>query len=182
MPVYISLLRGINVGGHKLVAMAKLRASFAALGFEQVETYIQSGNVVYRTKKTSTAKLSSVIERKLVEDFGFEVLVITRTREELEKAITGNPFVKEKGIDPEKLHVSFLYEAPAPEALQVLASLTKTPDRSEVVGAELYLYLPNGMAKSSLANNAIERKHLKRSTVRNWRTVHALYQMALECK
>ncbi len=83
MPVYISMLRGINVGGHKRIKMDKLRASFEALGFEQVETYIQSGNAVFKTKKTSTSVLSRKIEEKILSDFGFSVSVISRSSDEM---------------------------------------------------------------------------------------------------
>src|SRR5271156_4385700 len=116
MPIYISMLRGINVGGHKRIKMDQLRKSFEALGCEQVQTYIQSGNVVFKTGKLSTSALSQRIEKQILSDFGYSVSVISRTADELSKAISNNPFLKRRGIDPEKLHVMFLSEAPAPAA------------------------------------------------------------------
>ena len=113
MPSYIAMLRGINIGPHKRVKMDKLRASFEDLGFDSVKTYIQSGNVVFKTSKSSAASLSKKIEKKLIEDFGFSVSVILRTRDEMETIIRDNPLLKEKGIDPSKLHVAFLSEAPS---------------------------------------------------------------------
>jgi uncharacterized protein (DUF1697 family) len=119
--VYISMLRGINVGGHKRVKMDQLRQLFEALGFEQVKTYIQSGNVVFKAGKTSTSALSKRIEESILSDFGFPVSVISRTSDEMRDTIENNPFLKQRGIDPERLHVMFLSESPAPAALKKLA-------------------------------------------------------------
>src|SRR5882724_11398367 len=148
MPIYISMLRGINVGGNRLVKMDKLRASFEGLGFEKVQTYIQSGNVIFKAGKTSPEKLSRKIEGQLTKQFGFEILVITRTLEELGQAIAGNPFLKERGLDPQTLHVAFFSEVPAADARKELGALTKLPDRCQIVAGELFLHLPNGMGKS----------------------------------
>ena len=133
MPIYIAMLRGINVGGNKRVKMDLLRASFEALGFEQVKTYIQSGNVVFKSRKTATSALSKKIEERIISDFGFPASVISRSSEELGKMIESNPFLKERGIDPEKLHVMFLSESPAPAALDKLASLVAPPDEGDQI-------------------------------------------------
>src|SRR5260370_28332461 len=127
MPTYISMLRGINVGGHKKIKMDQLRKSFEALGFEQVKTYIQSGNVVFRGGKVSTQVLSRKIEAKTLGDFGFSVSVISRTQDEMERTIQNNPFLKGGGIDQTKLHVTFLSEAPAPHALRYMQLLIAAP-------------------------------------------------------
>src|ERR1039458_9100227 len=108
MPIYVSMLRGINVGGHKRIKMDMLRQSFEALGFEQVKTYIQSGNVVFRTGKISTLKLSKRIEERILSDFGFSVSVISRSGGELAKTIASSPFLNARNIDHERLHVMFL--------------------------------------------------------------------------
>jgi uncharacterized protein (DUF1697 family) len=110
MPVYISLLRGINVGPHKRMKMEKLRSSCEILGLKQVKTFIQSGNLIFETEKTSPAALSKKIEAQILSDFGFSVDVISRTKDEMGKIIRGNPLLKEKNIDPSKLHVAFLSE------------------------------------------------------------------------
>jgi len=114
MPTYIALLRGINVGGHKKVKMELLRKSFTALGFEQVQTYIQSGNVVFKGAKASAAALSRKIEDRIVKDFGFPAPVITRTQEEIATAIQNNPFLKEGAVDPGRLHLIFCRKLPRP--------------------------------------------------------------------
>lgn len=177
MPIYISMLRGINVGGHKRVKMDQLRKSFEALGFEQVQTHIQSGNVVFKAAKSSPAALSKKIEEKIIKDFGFSVSVITRTADELRKMVANNPFLKEPGIDPEKLHVMFLSEAPAPAALKELTAVTVAPDQCHCSDQEIYFYLPNGVSKSVLWNSPVDRILAVVTTTRNWRTVNSLHQM-----
>ena len=177
----MALLRGINVGGHKRIKMDPLRKSLGALGFEQVKTYIQSGNVVFNTAQLSPAGLSKRIEESILRDFGHSVSVISRTLDEMGKTIAANPFLKQRGINQAKLHVMFLPESPVPSDLRQLEGLTAAPDQSRCVGKEIYLYLPNGFAESSLANNPLERRLLQRATIRNWRTVSNLYQMCLDC-
>jgi len=180
MAVYVALLRGINVGGHKRIKMDQLRKSFEGLGFEQVKTYIQSGNVVFNTAKLSPAGLSKRIEESILRDFGHSVSVLSRTLDEMGETIETNPFLKQRGIDQAKLHVMFLPESPAPSDLKQFERLTAAPDQSRCLGKEIYLYLPHGVAES-LANNPLERQLLKRGTIRNWRTVSNLYQMCLDC-
>src|SRR6267378_2371043 len=99
MPIYISLLRGINVGGHRRIKMEQLRASFEKLGFEKVNTYIQSGNVVFKAATLPPSKLSRRIEERLLGDFGFPVSVVSRTIQEMATTIGNNPFLKDRGVD-----------------------------------------------------------------------------------
>jgi uncharacterized protein (DUF1697 family) len=182
MPIYISMLRGINVGGHKRIKMDQLRKSFEALGFEQVRTYIQSGNVVFKAGKLSPAALSKKIEERILRDFGFSVSVVSRTVDEMGNAIANNPFLNQPGIDQEKFHVTFLSEAPAPAAMAKLANLTLAPDRSSCLGKEIYLYLPNGVSQSSLMKNPLDRVLSVVTTTRNWNTVNQLARMCAECR
>ncbi len=182
MPIYISMLRGINVGGHKRIKMDQLRKSLEALGFEQVKTYIQSGNVVFKTRRTSPAALSKKIEERIVKDFGFSASVISRTAEEMSKMIAENPFLKQRGIDPAKLHVMFLSELPAPTALKKLAEVTVAPDQRQCSAREIYFYLPNGVSKSVLWNSPVDRILAVVTTTRNWRTVNTLHRMCQECQ
>lgn len=182
MPVYIAMLRGINVGGHKRIKMDQLRASFEELRFEHVSTYIQSGNVVFKTRKTSTSVLSSSIEKQILNDFGFAVSVITRSSDEIAKAIELNPFVKERGIATEKLHVMFLSAAPKPSALQKLADLTAAPDQLCCLDREIYFYLPNGASGSVLMKSPVDRVLAVVTTTRNWKTVNSIHQMCQDCR
>jgi uncharacterized protein (DUF1697 family) len=182
MPIYISMLRGINVGGHKRIKMDKLRASFEALGFEQVKTYIQSGNVVFKGGKLSTLKLSKRIEERILSDFGFSASVISRSSDEMAKTIEGNPFLKERGIDHEKLHVMFLSDASTPAALEKLADLTEAPDQCQSCDREIYFYLPNGVSQSVLMKSPVDRILAVVTTTRNWKTVNSLHQMCQDCR
>jgi uncharacterized protein (DUF1697 family) len=181
MPIYVAMLRGINVGGNKKIKMDKLRSSFEALGLEQVKTYIQSGNVVFKTAKVSPVALSRKLEERILGDFGFSVSVISRTVDEIQNTIANNPFLNQPGIDLEKLHVAFLSEAPTPAALKKLAELTLAPDRSRSLGKEVYFYFPNGVSGSSLWKHPLDRVLSVEATMRNWKTVNALHQMCLDC-
>jgi uncharacterized protein (DUF1697 family) len=182
MPIYISMLRGINVGGHKLVKMDRLRTSFEALGFSQVRTYIQSGNVVYKSGSTSGAQLSKKIEARILADFGFPVRVITRTQAEFRKVVAQNPFASDRAIDQTKLHVTFLSDAPGAAGLKKLAKLTVAPEQTCCVGKEVYLYLPNGVGESRLMKSPWEKELLVGTTTRNWKTVNTLHHMCMDCK
>jgi uncharacterized protein (DUF1697 family) len=182
MPIYISMLRGINVGGHKRIKMDKLRNSLEALGFEQVKTYIQSGNVVFKADKLSPAALSRKIEERILSDFGFSASVISRTADEIANAIKNNPFLNQSGIDPEKLHIAFLSDVPAPSALSKLATLTLKPDQSRCLGKEVYLYFPNGVSGSSLWKHPLDGVLSVVTTTRNWKTVNSLHQMCQDCR
>jgi uncharacterized protein (DUF1697 family) len=182
MAIYISMLRGINVGGHKRIKMDQLRESFEALGFEQVKTYIQSGNVVFRAGKTSPSALSKKIEEKILSDFGFSASVVSRTSEEMGKTIENNPFLKERGIAVEKLHVTFMSEAPAAAALKKLTELVVAPDRLCYFGKELFFYLPNGVSQSVLMKKPVDGVLGVVITTRNWKTVNSLHQMCRDCR
>jgi len=180
MPIYVSMLRGINVGPHKRIKMDQLRASFEALGFEQVKTYIQSGNVVFKDRSISTLALSKKIEKQLLGNFGFSIPVVTRTADELAATVKNNPFPG--GIDPEKLHVMFLSDAPSQAALAKLSEVTAAPEQSHCRGKGIYLYLPNGVAESRLMKAPLERILSVVPTTRNWKTVNQLAQMCGECR
>jgi uncharacterized protein (DUF1697 family) len=182
MPIYISMFRGINVGGNKRIRMDDLRKSFEGLGFEQVKTYIQSGNVVFKAGKASSTALGKKIEARIVSDFGFSASVIVRTDAELAQTIAANPFLTQRGIDLERLHVVFLSDIPAIPALKRLAEFTVAPDQSRCVGKEIFLYLPNGFSASSLWKVPWEKALAVVTTTRNWKTVNALHQMCRDCE
>jgi uncharacterized protein (DUF1697 family) len=181
MPIYIAMLRGINVGGHHRIKMDQLRASLEALGLQQVKTYIQSGNVVFQAAKSSPAALSTKIEKQILSQFGFSASVISRTVDEIKNTIKNNPFLNQPDIDPEKLHVAFLSDAASPAALKKLAGLTLAPDQSRCLGKEVYLYFPNGVSGSSLWKHPLDGVLSVVTTTRNWKTVNTLHQMCLDC-
>jgi uncharacterized protein (DUF1697 family) len=180
MPTYISLIRGINVGGHKTVKMEELRKAVEKLGCERVRTYVQSGNIVFRAAKHSPAALSRKIEAVILKKFGHEVSVITKTPEDFEAAIRDNPFLKEKAIDISKLHVAFLSGRPEASALKKLEGFPCGDDKFHCQGDIIYLFCANGMGQTKLTNTALEKLLSVRATARNWRSVNNLHQMALD--
>jgi uncharacterized protein (DUF1697 family) len=180
MPIYIALLRGINVGPHKRMKMEQLRDSCRAVGFREVKTYIQSGNIVFAGTRRSPAAVSKKIADVIARDFGFSADVITRTHEEMKQIIDRNPLLKENGVDLSKLHVVFLSREPSAASLQQLQKLTLPPDRARASGREIYFYFPNGVSGSSLWKHPLDRVFSVSCTMRNWKTINELYQMARE--
>lgn len=181
MPAYIAMLRGVNLGPHNRMKMEKLRDSLEALGFTQVQTYIQSGNVVFATGKTSPLALMNKMEAKILADFGLSVSVITTTAAEMNTVIQNNPFLEQRGIDRTKLHVTFLSETPRPPALEKLTLRQSGPDKFHCSGKSIYLYCPNGYGQTKLTNGLFERVLSVRATTRNWNTVNKLHEMARAC-
>jgi uncharacterized protein (DUF1697 family) len=177
MATYIAMLRGINVGSGKIVKMERLRASFEALGFDRVRTYVQSGNVIFESEQRSAGGLSRKIEEKIQRDFGFRVPVLVKTSKEIEQIVSDNSLVKEEGIDHSKLHVTFLSDAPPKTAVKVLEPLATGRERFRILNREIYLYCPDGYGRTKLSNNAIEKKLSVVATTRNWRTVNTLLEM-----
>lgn len=180
MPIYIALLRGINIGPHKRMKMEKLLSSCAACGFPGARSYIQSGNLVLKAPRLSPQTLSEKLEKQVLSDFGFSADVISRSKDELEQIISRNPLLQQPGIDPEKLHVVFLRQRPSPDAIQMLESLTLAPDLVRMASKEIYFYFPNGVSSSSLWKHPLDKVLQVSSTMRNWNTVTKLYQMARE--
>jgi len=177
MPTYIAMLRGINVSGHKMIKMDALRASLGALKLSNVQTYVQSGNVVFGVGNGSVAALSEKIQQRILRDFGFEVPVFLRTAKELAQIVEGNPFLKETAIDRSKLHVTFLSDASLDTASEALQPLAVKPERFHVIGREIFLYCPNGYGRTKLSNTAIEKKLSIGATTRKWKTVNTLLAM-----
>lgn len=174
---YVCLLRGINVSGHKMMKMDRLRACLESIGLKEVRTYLQSGNAVFDVPAPLKKDLAKTIGSKIADDFGFTVPILVLSSKEWEKARTENPFLKEKGIDPGKLHVTFLATAPATAALEKLALLKAGEDQYREIGQRLYLYCPGGYGNTKLSNQAIERILKVEATTRNWKTVNALAGM-----
>lgn len=160
--------------------MEKLRASWEGLGFKDVATYIQSGNVVFRAGKFSDAALAKKLGDCIVRDFGFSADVIVRTGEEMARIIEDNPLLNEKGMEESKFHVVFLAEKLAAEALKKMQELTLPPDRARNLDREIYFYFPNGVSGSSLWKHSLDRVLGVSGTMRNWNTVNKLCAMARE--
>jgi uncharacterized protein (DUF1697 family) len=175
MAVYVALLRGINVGGHHVIRMADLRDTFERAGGRDVETYIQSGNVVFAHAQRSAAKLTDDLERRIAKAAGFDVPLVVRTAAEFAAAIAANPFA---GEPREHLHVLFLPQKPRPDALAALDAKAFLPERCAIAGRDVYLHLPGGMGRSKLAVAIGRVKTLAGATARNWRTTLQLATLA----
>ncbi|HKA02923.1 MAG TPA: DUF1697 domain-containing protein [Acidimicrobiales bacterium] len=170
MSTHVALLRGINVGGRTKVPMKALRTVFEAMGYIDVTTYIQSGNVVFDATEAPT---SDAIEARIAEAFGFDVAVVLRTAKELAAVIPTNPFPADTG----KVHVVFLHEAPVPSAFARIDVAAFEPEEFALGRKELYLHLPNGVGTSKLAA-ALVRQAAPEATMRNWRTVETLVDLS----
>lgn len=181
MHTYISLLRGVNVGGHKKILMSDLIKSYEDLRLKNVVTYIQSGNVVFSTdEKIAPRELSQKIEHKIAECFGFDVPVIVRTCEQLQQIIQKNPFLKNKMVNPEKCYVTFLSEQPMKEHVSQISKLDFMPDEFLVADHDIYLYIPDRYSDTKLSNDFFEKKLKVRATSRNWKTINTLVALCAE--
>jgi len=174
--MYVALLRGLNVGGKNVLPMPELATLFEEAGCADVWTYIQSGNVVFRATATLAGRLSLEISARLRKRHGLRVPVILRTATEMKGVARRNPFL-ERGIDPGQLHVAFLMDAPGATAAE-LDPGRSPPDAFAVLGREVYLSLPNGMARTRITSDYLDRTLGTTSTVRSWRTVLRLAGLA----
>lgn len=171
---YVALLRAINVGTGRKVPMADLRALMADAGATGVETYIQSGNVVFAHAADDEAALRADLEERLEAAFGFAIPVLLRTAGDLAALVAGNPFPV---AEPTRPLVSFLRDAPPPGALDGLDAAAFAPEAFVLAGREIYLDLPAGAGRAKLPQ-ALARAHGLQETTRNWRTVLHLLEMA----
>lgn len=173
---YVALLRGINLGARNRIAMADLRALLESLGAEDVETYVQSGNVVFKSADGPEA-LSAAIEQGIRDELGLDVTVLVRTRQQLQKLVASNPFAK-GGRQSNNLHVTFLAEKPDRARVRGLDQERAEPDEFRVVGPEVYLHCPAGYGRSKLTNAYFEKQLGVAATTRNWKAVTNLAELA----
>jgi len=179
MKTYVAILRGINVSGKNTILMADLKVLFEHLNFENVNTYIQSGNVTFKSgEKIAESEIAKRIENAIHETFDLKVPVIVFTADELKATIESNPFVSERNIDKDKLHVTFLSENPAPEELKEMESFDFSTDRFTIEGKQVYLHIPGSYGETKLSNKFFENKLKVVATTRNWKTVNKLLEIA----
>lgn len=171
MPTYIALLRGINVGGHNKIAMTQLKVMLESMGLANAKTWLQSGNVVFETKKQSPAALEKSLETATKSQFDLSIDYVVRTAAEWKKVIAANPFQKEAKTDPSHMVVAFMKSSPKPEAVKSLRAGITGPEQVELKRNELYLIYPAGIGQSKLTNTVIEKKLGVRGTARNWNTI-----------
>jgi uncharacterized protein (DUF1697 family) len=171
---HVSLLRGINVGGHNLVSMTRLRALYEALGCEDVATYLQSGNVVFRRAR-DPAGVGRGVELALKRELGLDVRVLDRTHADLAAIIEADPF---PGADPSRRLVMFLSSRPGDAIAREVEHVKLGPDEALLIGRELHLHCPDGIGNSRLPGLLTERRLGVTATARNWRTVTRLDELS----
>jgi len=176
MRIYIALFRGINVGGNNALAMKDLVAILQGLGSQDVQTYIQSGNAVFRSNTKNTMQLSRQISARIKQQRGFEPHVMLLELEDIERVIAKNPF-PEAETDPKALHVGFLASAPEDPNLRALETLKRDTERYHLGERAFYLHAPEGVGRSKLAAK-VEKLLGVPMTDRNWRTVCTIHEMA----
>lgn len=178
MTTYVSILRGINVSGQKLIKMDALRKSYENLRFHNVTTYVQSGNVIFAGNDIELNKLEQKISRQIEKDFGFEVPVIVLTIDKLKQVIDNNPFLKDPNKDQTFLHVTFLSSKPEHYDHKIIED--KKQGGEEIIFSDnaVYLYCPNGYGRTKLTNNFLEAKLKVGATTRNWKTTNELFKIA----
>ncbi len=173
---YIALLRGINVGGNTMIKMSELRESFETLGFENVVTYINSGNLAFDSKKTSEEKLVAKIEKAIEKDIGKTIPVMVREQADIERILAANPF-DGKFESHKEMHVLFMRATMPAEKKKQLIDLSNDNEQFAVVGREIFALLKLGVANSLLGKGYIEKKLKIPITARNWRTVEKLAEL-----
>lgn len=177
MAAFVSLFRGINVGGNQAVKMNELKALHESLGLRDVVTYIQSGNVVFTSEEANPDQLVRDIAEAFAEKFGFRVSVIVRTLAEVQKAIENSPFQGQAEKEPKFILVLFLASRPEGGALEELHRAYSGPEEIHLIGQELYVYYPDGVGRSKLTLPLIEKKLKTAGTGRNWNTVLQLHKL-----
>jgi len=178
---YISILRGINVSGQKKIRMADLKRLYESLGFKEVVSYIQSGNVLFHSKEEGIPGMISLIEKAIEDSYAFHVPVQVLTGEYLHSIIKDCPFEPVDPIeDGKKVSVTFLASEPDEEKIQEVLSYLKPPDKLIIRGKAVYFYCPGGYGKTKLSNNFLERKLKVVATTRNWKTVLKLAELSKE--
>jgi uncharacterized protein (DUF1697 family) len=180
MPVLISLLRGVNVGGHHKIKMEALRSLYESLKFEDVRTHVQSGNVIFRAKEKNTSLLAKKIQDAVERTFGFRPEVILRTPDDVRKALAASPFESRLELEPGKILITFLAADPGAGAGAKLRELKGYPEELHLKGRELFIYFPDGAGKSKLPWSKIGKLLKTEGTARNLNSVRKLLEIAEE--
>ncbi|HJV77588.1 MAG TPA: DUF1697 domain-containing protein [Paludibacter sp.] len=178
MKTYISILRGINIGGHKMIKMEALRQLYVSLGYDDVQSYIQSGNVIFRTSEINAQILEKTISEKILRTFGFEVRVLALTVDELRNALEKNPFRADLLKDSKKMHLTFLSAVPEKTYLDSISPSDYAPDEFWHSGRIIYVHCPTGYGNTKLTTNFFENKLKLTATSRNMKTATELLAIA----
>lgn len=178
MAVIISMLRGVNLGPHRRIKNDELRALYSSLRLQEPQTYIQSGNVIFKTDESDLLALTKRIEIGIERKFGFRSDVILRTSSDLRSVVSRSPFAKRRDVHPSRLLVTFLAGDPGEDARNQIRTMKADPEEVWLDGRELYIYFPNGMARPTLSFAQIERTLKIPGTGRNWNSVTKLLELA----
>ena len=174
---YISILRGINVSGQKKILMKDLKALYEELGFVNVVTYIQSGNVIFDSDGSEEDVIAK-IQSAITKQYGFMVPVQVREKTHFENIIKACPFSELNLVEEgTRVMVTFLADIPSKDNVVKLMAYVKEPERLVLIGQEVYLHCPNGYGTSKLNNNFLEKKLGVRATTRNWKSVLKLWEL-----
>lgn len=177
---YIAILRGINVSGSNIIKMVALQQMFENVGFADVKTYIQSGNVLFNYKSTSTEELARRIEKEINSEFKMTVPINVLELKTVKKVFEHNPFLKTRKEDISYLHVTFLSRDPEKEKMDKIEIQKYLPDEFIFSERAIYLFCPNGYGQTKLTNNFFENKLKLTATTRNWKTVTELVRLGEE--
>ena len=178
MTIYLALLRGINVGGHKRVAMADLRELVTELGFVDARSLLQSGNLVFRGDGRTGAQLERALEAEAERRLALQTAFFVRTAEEWKAVVARNPFREQAERDPGRLLVMFLKDVPDAENVEALQTAITGPEVVRAEGRQAYIVYPSGIGRSRLTNALVEKVLGTRATGRNWNTVLKLDALA----
>ncbi len=180
MKIYISILRGINVGGHKSIKMDVLKKLYSDLLLENIQTYIQSGNVVFQSYNTKSEDLAALISNKIQKEFGFTVPVIVLDKNEFKDIIENNPFVYDEAKDITKLCITFLASKPKQFDLEAIKLKQTQKEEFQITEKAIYMYCPNGFATTKLTITFFEKQLNVIATTRNLKTSNKLLSIAEE--
>ena len=177
MKTYIALLRGINVSGQKKIRMADLKAHLEELGHMGIQTYIQSGNIIFKSTGGTPVQLAQKIQQKLHDKYRFDVPTLVLFPQELLRIIHNNPYAMEQGTITDRLYVTFLFNTPRADLSRKLSEQKKHNEHFVHDEKIIFLHYPDGYGKAVMNNNAFEKILQVEATTRNWKTVNKLCEM-----
>lgn len=180
MQTHLALLRGINVSGNRMIKMDPLKIALEKIGFQNVQTYIQSGNVFVDTVEENPAKVGFIIKLEIQKTFGHDVPVVVIAQKDLELCLKNNPYLKIINIDTKKLYVAFISTELKPENISALKISNFKPDEAVIDNNRIYIKYEIGAGKTKLDQNYIEKKLNVVATIRNWNTVNKMLEMFQE--
>ncbi|MFV0420461.1 MAG: DUF1697 domain-containing protein [Dysgonomonas sp.] len=178
MATFVSMLRGINVSGKNLIKMNALQESYKTLGFDNVVTYLQSGNVVFTSEDANNSLLGTKISERIENDFRFTIPILVLSIDKLDKIIHENPFSERADKHGKSLYITFLYSEPADIKNEIIEGNKGEGEEFIIKNNVVYLFCPNGYGRTKLNNNYWEAKLKTSATTRNWKTVNEMLKIA----